>query len=167
MIKRQIREKILGDAVALSRFGLYDLAWDRESAKFLIDSLKSDDIGILGGNVYKIESDWLIPLSDNWSCNPTVGENKKEYYLRSKLESLKYIEAYPNHENELILFSIGFTEDLDSQSILHIKKNAEDIGQGWLYCPVCHDAWASTSICKVVLCPNCETILNNPRYESR
>ncbi len=163
MIKRQIREKILGNAVTLSRFGLNDLAWDKESAKFLIDSLKSDDIGILGGDVYKIDSDHIIPLGDNWSSNPREGENKEDYYLRSKFESLRYVDVYPIHAKEFILFSITFTEDIDSQSIFQIERNAEDISQGWLYCPVCHDAWESTSICKVVLCPSCETIFNNPQ----
>jgi Immunity protein 40 len=71
-----------------------------------------DEIGILGGDVYKLISTHLDPLPENWSCEPTEKESEGEYYLRSKSESLKYIKNYPVQPGKKILFSITFTEKI-------------------------------------------------------
>ena len=113
MLSSYIKQKILENAVSLNQFGLNDLTWEKESAKILITSLMQDDIGIIGGNVYKIDSGHLIPMYDNWSCNPNEKETKKEYYSRSKLKALDYISKYLVYPNEKILFSLGFTENID------------------------------------------------------
>lgn len=113
MLPSHIRQKILENAVSLNQFGMNDLGWQKEAAKALITSLMQDDIGILGGNVYKIDSGHLIPMYDNWSCNPNAKETKKEYYTRSKLKALDYITEYLIYPDEQILFAIGFTENID------------------------------------------------------
>lgn len=113
MIRKDIKEKILAHVVRLDKFGINDLTWDKESAKKLISSLMIDDIGILGGSVYKIESNKLIPMYDNWSCSPEEKELRKEFYHRSKIKAIEYIEKYPVYPNEEILFSIVFTERID------------------------------------------------------
>lgn len=45
-----------------------------------------------------------------------------------------------------------------------VRKSAEDIGKGWLYCPICHEAWESKSTYAMVECPQCKNKLHNPRY---
>lgn len=65
-----------------------------------------------GGDVYKLNRDRLEPLYDNWSCEPVDKETEQEYYERSKMESLTYIENYPVEDGENIIFSITFTEKL-------------------------------------------------------
>lgn len=110
MIKNYLKIKILEKVIYLREFNLNDLTWEKENAKNLISSLMEDDIGILGGNVYKIDSNRLITMGDNWSCDPKEEETKKEYYLRSKIEALNYISKYLVYPNEKILFSMGFTE---------------------------------------------------------
>ncbi len=113
MLQNHIKEKILANAISLNQFGMNDLAWEKENAKDLIISLMQEDIGILGGNVYKIKSGHLIPMYDNWSCNPQEKEKMKEYYNRSKIIALDYIGKYFVYPTETILFSIGFTENID------------------------------------------------------
>ncbi len=113
MLEELIKNKILEKAISLQQFGLNDLAWKKEEAKKLIVSLMSDNIGILGGDVYKIDSKRLIPTYDNWSSEPGKGEDIKEYFSRSKLVALDYINKYPVDNNEDIVFSIVFNEVID------------------------------------------------------
>lgn len=89
-----------------------DFAWTKEDAQTLIRAIMRDHIGILGGDVYKLNQDRLEPLYDNWSCEPVDTETEEEYYSRSKIESLNYIENYAIENEENIIFSITFTEKL-------------------------------------------------------
>lgn len=47
-----------------------------------------------------------------------------------------------------------------------IKVMAEVIDEKWLYCPLCRDAWESTSNDGMVICPNCHNVMHNPSYKS-
>lgn len=98
------------NSISLERYGLNDLAWTKEDAQNFIISIMKDKIGILGGDVYELNPQRLVPLSDNWSCESNNIESDDEYYLRSKIESLRYIKDYPVGSGENILFSITFTE---------------------------------------------------------
>lgn len=109
-MKKEIKEKIIQKSIFLEGYGLNDLAWNKEDAKNLINSILKDKIGILGGDVYTLTSHRLEPLYDNWACEPRATESEEEYYLRSKLESLKYIENYLTQEKENVIFLITFTE---------------------------------------------------------
>jgi hypothetical protein len=113
MINNDIKQKILENAVSLERFHINDITYQKEDAKKLIKLLIKDDIGILGGSVYKIDSMRLIPLYDNWACNPNEQETAQEYYMRSKETAFNYIDKYPVDFDENILFSIVFTVDVD------------------------------------------------------
>jgi len=110
MMKHEIKEKITREAISLERYGLNDLAWNKEDAKFLIRAIMKDQIGILGGDVYKLTDNRLEALYDNWACDPIETESEEEYYLRSKTEALDYIENYSAQPGENIVFSITFTE---------------------------------------------------------
>src|ERR1700719_2880953 len=107
MMDHKIRDKIIEKAISLKKYGVNDLAWSREDALNLIELIMEDKIGVLGGDVYKITADRLVPLYDNWSCE---FDDEKDGFLRSKIESQKYIENYPVKPEEKIVFSITFTE---------------------------------------------------------
>jgi len=47
-----------------------------------------------------------------------------------------------------------------------LRDTAEEVANGWLYCPRCHEAWRHTLAASNVRCPNCGTILRNPRLAS-
>ena len=112
MLKQEIKKKIIQKSISLEEYGLDDLAWYKEDATSLINSVMKDGIGILGGDVYQLKLKCLEPLYDNWACEPYPAELEAEYYLRSKMESLKYIEKYPVQIGENIIFSITFTEKI-------------------------------------------------------
>lgn len=112
MLKQEVKEKITQNSLSLEKYGLNDLAWTKKDAQTLIQEIMKDHIGILGGDVYKLNRDRLEPLYDNWSCEPMDTETEEKYYLRSKIESLNYIERYPIGNAENIIFSITFTEKL-------------------------------------------------------
>lgn len=114
MIQKETKEKILQKAISLEKFGMRDLAWEKEDAKHLIMSLMFDYIGILGGDVYKVDLTRIIPTYDNWSCEQKKEESKGDYFFRSKSETFEYINQYPVEPNEQILFSIVFDEIIDS-----------------------------------------------------
>lgn len=104
------KKQIVEHATSLEEYGLNDLAWKKDEAISLIKSLMAEKIGILGGDIFKIDSHRLIPLYDNWSCQPNKNESEDQFNLKSKLESLKYIEKYPVSVGEKIVFAITFTE---------------------------------------------------------
>ncbi|MDP1608653.1 MAG: Imm40 family immunity protein [Chlamydiales bacterium] len=94
MLNQKIKEKITRNPISLEKYGLNDLAWTQEAAKKLIHDIKEDEIGILGGDIYELTEDCLIPVYDNWLCEKNKKESLNDYYLRSKVESLNYIENY-------------------------------------------------------------------------
>lgn len=112
MLNRLIEEKITQNAVSLDKYGINQLAWEKADAMKLIFSIMNDRIGVLGGDVYRLTSDRLEPLCDNWLNEPSDVESLDEFFLRSKSETLKYIEVYPVDAEEKILFSIIFTEKM-------------------------------------------------------
>ena len=114
MTPENIRKKILEKTSSLERFGMNDLTCDKEDALTLISSLMDDDIGIFGGSVYKLELDELIQMYDSWYCNPLSEENRSSFNLRSKSEALNYISKYPVYPGEKIIFSLVFTENVDT-----------------------------------------------------
>lgn len=103
-------EKIRKESISLEKYGICSLAWEKENAKRLISLIINDNVGILGGDVYKVGIQKLEPLYDNWFCETKECETKEEYFYRSKIESLHYIENYQVFPEETILFSITFTE---------------------------------------------------------
>jgi hypothetical protein len=45
-----------------------------------------------------------------------------------------------------------------------ISRTAEIGDEKWLICPDCLDAWESTSKDAMVICPFCNSLFHNPRY---
>ena len=50
--------------------------------------------------------------------------------------------------------------------IPEIREIAEDLGEDWLMCPLCQEAWQSQSTYGMVACPQCKRKLHNPRYKA-
>jgi hypothetical protein len=47
----------------------------------------------------------------------------------------------------------------------HPSKTAAICDEKWLMCPECMDAWESKSSERVVICPYCNKLFLNPRYQ--
>lgn len=110
MLNEKIIEKIKLNLISLVRYGVDDLAWYREDALSMIDSIMLDSVGILGGDVYYLTLEDLNCDYANWSCEPFETETTEEYYLRSKVKALDYIKKYSLNPKKRIVFSITFTE---------------------------------------------------------
>ena len=109
-MNEELKEKILEKSISLKFYGINDLAWRKEDAIHLIYSIMNDNLGILGGDVYRLDINTLMPLYENWSCEPNENESEVDYFLRSKLESLSFIDNFMVNSEENIVFSITFTD---------------------------------------------------------
>ncbi|QVL56095.1 MAG: hypothetical protein KFB95_02500 [Simkaniaceae bacterium] len=47
----------------------------------------------------------------------------------------------------------------------NIEKSATILDETWLMCPDCIDAWESASKSAMVICPKCNQIFHNPRFQ--
>jgi hypothetical protein len=63
------------------------------------------------------------------------------------------------------LISEGEKEEL-GPPIAQIREIAEDLGDYWLMCPLCQEAWQSQSTYGMVECPQCKSKLHNPRFDA-
>ncbi|QVL55805.1 MAG: hypothetical protein KFB95_00960 [Simkaniaceae bacterium] len=48
---------------------------------------------------------------------------------------------------------------------LSISKSATILDEKWIMCPDCIDAWESTSKSAMVICPKCNQMFHNPRFQ--
>ena len=108
-MKNSLENKIYKNSVCLKKYGLNDLAWDKVSALNMLNSILNEDLGVFGGDVYHLTEKKIIFNGENWSCEPNEGEDKKAFFLRSKLEAIKYVDAFPVEEKENTVFAIVFT----------------------------------------------------------
>ena len=106
-----LQEKIKKNAISLKKYELNDLVWNQEDAQNIINLIMEDNVGILGGDVYRLQVDCVRSLYDNWACEPGEGESQTDFYFRSKIESLEYIKKYPTLGDKEIVFSITFTKE--------------------------------------------------------
>ncbi len=110
-MKDELKEKIFKNAISLAKQGLYDLAWKRKDALNLIHELQNENIGILGGDVYRLTNLDLQITGDNWLCDEFNDLSKERFNFKSKNLSYQYIKNYPEQSEDLI-FCIAFTEQI-------------------------------------------------------
>ena len=149
----------------LTKFHYSGRACNKKNAIELINLINLEEIPILGGDVYELNINSIKPCPENWSCEMQPDETWEDFCKRSKYESQEYISKYPT--TETTLFSLVFPQEVNyaleisendiSQSALILDKN-------WLMCPNCIDAWESTSLNAVVICPKCSMTFHNPRH---
>ena len=53
-----------------------------------------------------------------------------------------------------------------AKPIPEIQEKANDLGDNWLMCPLCQEAWESYSKYGMVRCPSCNHKLHNPKYQA-
>jgi len=51
-----------------------------------------------------------------------------------------------------------------AKPIPEIQEKANDLGDNWLMCPLCQEAWENHSKYGMVRCPNCNHKLHNPKH---
>ncbi len=122
----------------------------------------------LGNELILLLESYDIKVIASWADNlywQDIGQELPE------LSAISFMDAGPEFvftREELDLLakkwiSEGECEELGA-SISEVKQSAEDIGKGWLYCPICHEAWENRSTYAMVECPQCKNKLHNPMY---
>jgi hypothetical protein len=71
-----------------------EIGWTRVDALTVISELKNTDIGILGGDVWHIESGEARHAYANWYCNPGAGESAHDFAVRGRAKAAEYIANY-------------------------------------------------------------------------
>jgi hypothetical protein len=109
-----------------------------------------------------------------WAFQIFSNERSLDSATRDILEKLFSMEDDPQFElsqEELTqladkLIEEGEREDLEKPDP-EIKETAVSIGDNWLMCPVCQEAWEDFLKYRMVRCPKCNTKLNNPKLKNR
>lgn len=86
-----ISKELLKKGISLLSLGINEYAWDKDNIKDIFEELSKRKIGILGGDVYKIENETIKMTFDSWYMNK---DSSEEFYQKSKLRALSYIEDY-------------------------------------------------------------------------
>ena len=53
-----------------------------------------------------------------------------------------------------------------STPVSEIKDKATELGDHWLMCPLCQEAWEEYSVYGMLRCPKCNNKLHNPQFKS-
>jgi hypothetical protein len=98
--------------IYLADWNINKLAWEKKEALEVINYFFhcNDEVGIIGGDVYKLSNNQLVSLYDNWSYDDEANESNKDYNIKSLLEAKKYIENYQINSEDKILFSFVFSD---------------------------------------------------------
>jgi hypothetical protein len=111
-------------------------------------------------------------LSRYWIYSFTRGENSSStrtiWTYPEWIEIKYYYDLLTDgEEKEVKIFEkYKYLMDLEFPNP-SIQEHATALDDEWLMCPICIDAWQSTSKDGMVICPKCERMLHNPRYEKR
>ncbi len=99
----KIRE-ILEVGVPLHKYGTSSWGLTKEQALKAIELFHFERIAILGGDVYVIKKEFILPNYDNWTCNPVKGESEEDFLERSINKAHDYIENYKSNFEETFYF---------------------------------------------------------------
>ena len=69
-----ISKELLKKGISLLSLGINEYAWDKDNIKDIFEELSKRKIGILGGDVYKIENETIKMTFDSWYMNKDSSE---------------------------------------------------------------------------------------------
>lgn len=107
-IPEEVPEELRSLAVFVDGPDFSHLAWPREDAMAVIESLKSTTVAISGGDVIRSEAWGFVPAGDYWLCDRIQGEDRFSYARRSHDRALGYIEDYEEGPTANLLFALTF-----------------------------------------------------------
>ncbi|MDP1978691.1 hypothetical protein [Undibacterium sp.] len=94
--------------------------------------------------------------------------------LSEVLDMLAFMELGPEFQltldeihalSERLIFE-GERDEL-SRPISEIKEVASDLGENWLICPLCQEAWRNQLTYPMLFCPKCSAKIHNPAFTAR
>lgn|SRR5574344_687149 len=84
--------------------GSAELGLTKKDALSAVAKARSEELQILGGDVYFRRSGKIVPAYANWSTEQLDSETAKEYAERSWTETEAYIKQYREPEDAELIF---------------------------------------------------------------
>lgn len=122
-----------------------------------LNFMSSDDCEIID-NTY---SKYWIKYDENTFMPQGWNETNFLYELVDDLEPLEnttFKKAKENIDKEFSYYKLNASEEF-------VEIDAEAIGDHWVLCPECNEAFEVNSESKVIKCTGCYIELNNPYYK--
>ena len=96
----EFNEYLDTNGIPIAFGSLTALALTRRKAVTALDILMEHGKPILGGDVFVLVDNHLVPVYANWHCNQRADETKLEFSKRSIVAALDYINNYPVNKEE-------------------------------------------------------------------
>jgi hypothetical protein len=84
--------------------GIAEFGLTKKDALLAVQIARSEDLPILGGDVYLRSSGKIIPAYANWSTEQLEGETASEYARRGWTETEAYIMKYREAKDVELIF---------------------------------------------------------------
>jgi len=108
-----IPDEIYENGISLEPVGVFGFAWKYKDIFEVLDYLKNNSYGVLGGDVYKFHGERLFSTYDNWSLEPQ-GIPWAEYVNASYEMTKNYIERYYEKNGDNYCYDIVVTDELEA-----------------------------------------------------
>ena len=111
-------DDILPDSVhrrarSLSSLGLEEVAWSKRDALVVLEEIDGLAVAVLGGDVYRISGEELVPTYDNWSCGRELDESAVEFADRSRRVAVGYIDSHSVGEEAFFALVLEFGQAIE------------------------------------------------------
>lgn len=93
-------------SISLKSIGVNNIALLKKDALEMLETVKSLEIPVLGGDVCEFFNGNLEYNYDNWYCNKEANESYKNFVERSVKKAKEYIKDYSIPNNKDVYFSI-------------------------------------------------------------
>ena len=108
VLPRLIPEELAARSVSLDAIGFSSPGWSRADALQVLAALGPGSIGVLGGDVIRLENEKLRNTPDSWYSERRTGESRAEFAARSIRHAENYIQRYPDPDNGTVLYVFVF-----------------------------------------------------------
>lgn len=181
-IKNAIKGKDAKEYITIGReytvYGILTACWSDNEYPTYIIWCDRDKVDFISADFFevmdpKLSKYWVLDYG--YRGNSKLEEDKHTYILHKNwLDDPTYLEYLYDISNPLRdpLFAESKREMdeefIDKKAIIYqdetIKLKAEEIGDLWVLCPKCSEAWGVEKYQGVIRCPNsiCQVKLNNP-----
>ncbi len=80
------------------------------------------------------------------------------------VEPIEFYDRLSDGESDAVAAFDKYRELMDLEfSTESVLDYADLLGDGWLLCPSCREAWQTSAVGELVRCPQCSVVLRNPR----
>jgi len=114
--------------ISLDDIGVSGLAWFRDDALGLLDSLAGSPVAVLGVDVFRRTNDSYEHTLDVWVTRIRAGEQWLDYAARSRRETINYLGKYPDPGKCGYVYALVLTDKPDVQELLAVYDRQQRAG---------------------------------------